>query len=334
VTSPPARWYLLVHQLPPRPLYLRAKVRQRLARVGAVALKNSVYVLPARPECLEDLQWIAQEAEAGGGEAFVCAASFLSGVEEGALERRFQEERAADYRAWSAEARRGLEAGTEDSRERLKKRWAEIRAIDFFDAPAGKEAGAMLTALERKTGGGPGAKGGGGARDLVGKVWVTRHDVHVDRIATAWLVRRFIDARARFRFIDPAREQPRAGEIGFDMVGGRFTHEGDRCTFETVLRRLGSRDRALGQVAEIVHDLDLKDGKYGRPEAAGVRQLLAGLYAVEPDDEKRLARGAALFDDLHASFVPGRAPESRAGRGRARRGPKSRPGRRRSARRR
>src|SRR5438874_1813301 len=106
------RWHLLVHQLPPRPLYLRAKVRQRLARVGALALKNSVYVLPARPECLEDLQWIAQEAEAGGGEAFVCAASFVSGVEDGALLRRFREESSAHYRQWAAEARRALRAGT------------------------------------------------------------------------------------------------------------------------------------------------------------------------------------------------------------------------------
>jgi len=164
----------------------------------------------------------------------------------------------------------------------------------------------MLTALEKRTGSHSGTGPGGGGRDLVGKVWVTRRDVHVDRIATAWLVRRFIDARARFRFIDPAREQPRPAEIGFDMVGGTFTHEGDRCTFETVLGRLGGRDRALGQVAEIVHDLDLKDGKYGRPEAAGVGQLLAGLYAAEADDEKRLARGAILFDDLHASFASGR----------------------------
>jgi hypothetical protein len=297
-----AGWYVLVHQLPPRPLYLRAKVRQRLARVGALALKNSVYVLPARPECLEDLQWIAQEAEAGGGEAFVCAASFVSGVEDAALVRRFQEERAVDYRAWAAEARRGLEGATDDGLERLKKRWAEIRAIDFFDAPARKEAAAMWTALERRTGRPSGSGKAGGARDLVGKAWVTRRDVHVDRIATAWLVRRFIDARARFRFIDPAREQPRAGEIAFDMVGGTFTHEGDRCTFETVLGRLGGRDRALAQLAEIVHDLDLKDGKYARPEAAGVGQVLSGLYAGEPDDEKRLVRGAALFDDLYASF--------------------------------
>jgi hypothetical protein len=303
-----AGWYVLVHQLPPRPLYLRAKVRQRLARVGAVALKNSVYVLPARPECLEDLQWIAQEAEAGGGEAFVCAASFVSGVEDAALVRRFQEERTADYRAWTAEARRGLKAGTDEGRERLKKRWAEIRAIDFFDAPARKEAAAMWTALERRARRPSGAGKPGGVRDLVGKVWVTRRDVHVDRIATAWLVRRFVDARARFRFIDPARGKPRPGEIAFDMVGGTFTHEGDRCTFETVLARLDGGDRALVEVAEIVHDLDLKDAKYGRPEAAGVGQVLSGLYAAEPDDEKRLARGGTLFDDLYASFAARRGP--------------------------
>jgi hypothetical protein len=137
--------------------------------------------------------------------------------------------------------------------------------------------------------------------ELVGRVWVTRRGVKVDRIASAWLVRRFVDPGARFRFVDP-EEPPRAAEVRFDMLGGDFTHQGDRCTFESLLARLALRDPALASIAEIVHDIDLKDDKYGRPDAPGVQQLVLGLVASHPDDAERLERGFALFDDLYASF--------------------------------
>ena len=137
---------------------------------------------------------------------------------------------------------------------------------------------------------------------LRGRVWVTRRGVKVDRIASAWFVRRFVDAGARFRFVDPESAVPRAGELRFDMTGGDFTHEGDLCTFEVLLARAGPKDAALAAVAEIVHDIDLKDSKFSRPETAGVRQLVEGIVAAHPKDDDRLARGFALFDDLHASF--------------------------------
>ena len=162
----------------------------------------------------------------------------------------------------------------------------------------------MLRSFEarRRGGGGEPARGMPSVLELVGRVWVTRRGVKVDRIASAWLVRRFVDPGARFRFVDP-EEPPRAGEIRFDMVGGDFTHQGDRCTFESLLARLAIHDPALAPIAEIVHDIDLKDGKYGRAEAAGVRSLIAGIAASSADDEQRLARGAALLDDLYSSFA-------------------------------
>jgi hypothetical protein len=134
----------------------------------------------------------------------------------------------------------------------------------------------------------------------------------VDRIATAWLVRRFLNPRARFRFVDPDRPGPRRrGEVWFDMPGGDLTHEGDRCTFETVLGRAGLREAALARIAEIVHDLDLKDDKYGRPEAPGVQQMLAGLYARHPDDQQRLEAGFQVFDNLYAGVGAPRAARRR-----------------------
>ncbi len=309
------RWYLLIHQLPPKPLYLRAKIRQRLAKAGAVALKNAVYVLPRLEDCLEDFQWIGEEAIAGGGEAYVCEADFLGKETNAALVDRFRRDRDADYAALAASlrergrrAKRASGAGPleEDLPARLarwRRRLDEISRIDFFRARGREAAERLLATLERRAAARESVSAGRPSTTrLSRKTWVTRKGIKVDRIATAWLIRRFVDRRARFRFIDPRREIPRAGEITFDMVGGAFTHEADRCTFETLRRRSGLTDPALGPVAEIVHEIDLRDGKFGRPETRGIEQLLAGIVNACPSDEERLERGITLFDGLHESF--------------------------------
>ena len=134
------------------------------------------------------------------------------------------------------------------------------------------------------------------------KIWVTREHVQIDRIASAWLIRRFIDGAARFKFVPGRSYAPRAGEVRFDMFEGEYTHEGDRCTFEVLLLRAGLDDPALAAIGEIIHDIDLKDGKYGREETAGIRTLMSGIAAAHRDDEQRLARGAAVLDDLYEYF--------------------------------
>jgi hypothetical protein len=315
----PMRWYLLVHQLPPRPLYLRAKVRQRLARVGALSLKNSVYALPAREECREDLLWIAQEARTEGGEAFVCRSEFVDGISAAELKQRFQgaaAERYAALRRAVAQADEADEGPGGAALARLRRALQEAQATDFFGSAGGEEVNAMLRKLEerkREAGGAGGAAAG--AAELRAAVWVTRRDPHVDRIATAWLVRRFINPRARFRFVDPDRPGARKrGEVRFDMPGAELTHEGDRCTLETVLGRAALKDEALAHIAEVVHDLDLKDDKFGRPEAAGLQQMLAGLYARHPDDHERLEAGFQVFDNLYAAFRVPASPSRRRAR--------------------
>ena len=138
---------------------------------------------------------------------------------------------------------------------------------------------------------------------LKDQLWVTRQGVQVDRIASAWLIRRFIDPGARFKFVPGAGYRPQPGELRFDMFEGEFTHLGDRCTFEVLLGHADPADPALRAIGEIIHDIDLKDDKYGREEVAGVRSLIAGIAASSTDDEQRLARGSALLDDLYSSFV-------------------------------
>jgi hypothetical protein len=300
-------WLLLVHQLPPRPLYLRAKIRQRLAKVGAVALKNAVYALPDTEDAREDFTWIAQEARAGGGDAFVCSATFVEGVSARDLVARFRRERDTEYETLLADMRsaprRGAAAGDPGAAlARAVRRFEEIRAMDFFGAEKRREVEAMIHAREKELHRSAGRPRPGRKTGLKGRVWVTRRGVKVDRIASAWLVRRFVDPSARFRFVEPDGGAARGGELRFDMAGGDFTHEGDRCTFETLLGRIGTRDAALSAVAEVVHDIDLKDGKFARPETAGVRQVVEGIVAGHAGDEDRLTRGFALFDDLYASF--------------------------------
>jgi len=138
-------------------------------------------------------------------------------------------------------------------------------------------------------------------RSLRGRVWITRTGVHVDRIASAWLIRRFVDPEARFRFVPAKGYRPEPGELRFDMFEAEYTHEGDRCTFETLVRRFGLRDPALRAIAEIVHDIDCKDAKFGRAEATGVERLLAGIARKHATDATRLRRGAAVFDNLYQS---------------------------------
>jgi hypothetical protein len=291
--------------------------------VGAVALKNSVYVLPHSASSIENFEWIAEEALASGGEAFLCAADFLGRPTEEDIEERFRRQCGADYEEISTQARELLRqarrggarlpaAGDLSHRvNRLGKRLGEVKALDFFAAPERAAAEALVGQLEARllAGAVPAlavTAGSGQDRqrlaELAGLTWVTRKGVHVDRIASAWLIRRFVDPTARFRFADSQSPEAAPGELRFDTVGGEFTHEGDRCSFETLVARIGLRDPALLQVAEIVHDIDLKDAKFGRSEAPGILQLVNGLAMAHGDDLDRLDRGFALFDDLYESF--------------------------------
>jgi len=318
----PLHWLLLVHQLPPRPLYLRAQVRRRLGQVGALPLKDSVYVLPDLGDALEDFQWIAQEATAGGGEAWVCRVEFVEGLSDERLKSRFREAAAArclPIKAVLAARLADLRRARKDAPAaggdlvRLQRQADEATRTDFFNAEAGLEVRTLMAAIKRALR--PQSPGrartpGKPPGDLKGRVWVTRRDPHIDRLATAWLIRRFVDPAARFRFVERTGGSTRPGERSFDMTGADFTHEGDRCSFETVRARLGLDDPALGHLAEIVHDLDLKDGKFGRPDAAGVARMVDGLAQAHPDSHARVTAALPLFDALFASYG-GRLPNAR-----------------------
>lgn len=316
VTRPASgRWLLLIHHIPPKPDYLRVKVWRRLQRIGAVPVKNSVYVLPNTEQAAEDFQWLLQEVVAGGGEGSVCRADFVDGLSESTIEALFREARTADYAAVVDAAKSLGHPSAPTEVARLDRRLAEVMAIDYFGAPGrslAERVVARLVARVRaaKPLAGGDARAPGRVGRMRGRTWVTRRAVFVDRIASAWLIRRFIDPDARFKFVAAEGYRPRRGELRFDMYQAEYTHEGDRCTFETLCRRFQLRDPALSAIGEVVHDIDCKDAKFGRGEAAGIERLLAGVVRSCSADGTRLRRGAAVFDDLYQSFTA--APRSQA----------------------
>jgi hypothetical protein len=314
------RWLLLIHQIPPKPAYFRVKIWRRLQRLGAVAIKNSVYVLPKNEQTQEDFQWVLREVTQGGGDATVCDARFVEGLSDEEVEALFEAARAADYKHVAEEARRLAETlpskGGVDERvrgqfeveiARLKRRLTEVAAIDFFGAPGREQAEALVLRMEARIRGTQSGKqlssrGTSDPAKLKGKTWVTRKGIHVDRMASAWFIRRFIDADAQLKFVPAKGYKPLSNEIRFDMFDAEFTHEGDRCTLEVLIERLGFDDAAVSHIAEIVHDIDLKESKFEREETVGIERLIAGIAMAHKDDDTRLERGYAVFDDLYEYF--------------------------------
>ncbi|MBI5252195.1 MAG: chromate resistance protein [Desulfomonile tiedjei] len=316
------KWLLLIHQIPPKPGYLRVKIWRRLQGLGAVAIKNSVYVIPRSDQTLEDFQWVLREIVQAGAEASICAASFVEGLTDEHVEALFRTARDADYGQIAEEAKAVFNSAppsasmTEEDRSeleaaltRLKKRFSVVSKVDFFGAPGGESASTLLEKLEfslaqarRRSDKEHKEPDTSDLTQFQGRTWVTRKGVYVDRIACAWLIRRFIDRDGSFRFVSERGHRPKTAELRFDMFEGEFTHEGDLCSFEVLLRRFALQDKALLEIGRIVHDLDLKDAKFSKAETAGVSALLDGMVASCKADDARLDRGSALFDDLYEYF--------------------------------
>lgn len=319
-------WLLLLPQIPPHPSSLRVRVWRRLQQIGAVAVKGQTYALPATEETLEDFTWLRQEIlDAGGGALLLRAESLLEGDAE--IVQLFRSERDSDYRKIAEEAaaltsvllaEKDCEelAGAERTLRILRERLEQLAGVDFFQASGRYEAEAGIAsaaaALQRRgeecltlsDAEGPGLS--------PASVWITRAGVFVDRLASAWLICRFVDPQATFAFVRPGEALP-PHAVPFDMAGVKWGHHGAHCTAETLASHFRPDDHALEMVAQVVHDLDLKDAGFGRPEAAGLKRLLDGLCAATADDQERIRRAMPIFDALYAGFAeePGSTGELR-----------------------
>ncbi len=322
-----AQWLVLLYQFPKQPGSLRMKIWRRLQRVGAVAVKNSAYVLPLNEHTREDFEWILKEITSGGAEGALLEASFIDGLEDKQLRSLFDDARNEDYAELANEVRQARETLPPtlvhpDERQlefgqqlmRFRKRFKEIESVDFFGANGREAAEGMIASLAYAIAGASERPDEEQAQmheaelmGLSGKIWVTRKNVHVDRIASAWLIKRWIDENAKFKFTPTKNYQRQENEFRFDMFEAEFTHEGDQCTFEVLLARAGIDDMALRKIGEIIHDIDLKDAKFNHDETLGIEHLLAGLAANVDTDEERLIQGSAIFDNLYKYFAGAKA---------------------------
>jgi hypothetical protein len=315
VRRPAPRWLLLLHQLPAKPSNLRVHIWRRLQQVGAIALRKAIYVLPDTAESREDFEWIRSEIASRGGQVSILAADALDGYTDEELQSAFRSARTADYDALIARARAVGEnvgrrkkeghrrATLQKELSRLRDRFQALRATDFFHSPRAVDAQTAIGHLESQL------------RQQVTQTvsadpleprffrrrqWLTRPRPGIDRFASAWLIRRFIAPDAKFVFGGlPAG----AGQIPFDMPDVEFGHHGNDCTYETLLRRFAIADAAAVRIGHVVHDLDLKESRYGLPETTTVARLVEGLRQTIEDDGALLQQGMQLIAALHASFA-------------------------------
>jgi hypothetical protein len=304
---------LLLVGVPPTPSSLRVRVWRRLRSLGAVPLKRSAYLLPDTPDRYEDFQWLAQEIERDGGDATLVRVQQIENASPADVLGLFHEPRDRDYKHLAARYRKLLQSldrktaaassRVHDELARLSKEHQRIREIDFFSAPGGAEVRRLEEAIamrvRRPESARPEPTPTLDLTKLRGRRWVTRPRPHVDRVASAWLIKRFIDPAAVFVFAPPA-EFPKDA-IAFDAPGVELSHHGENCTFETLVKRARLRDRRLTRLAEVVHEADLRDGKFPHEEARGIDVAIRALLAASPDDQQVLTQGMAMFEGLYAT---------------------------------
>lgn len=318
--SRPPEWLLLVYQLPAKPSNIRVRTWRRLLQIGAVGLKNSAYVLPNSAQAKEDFEWIKAEITALKGQANVFLADHLDAATQEEIASAFRVARQADFRAilksgklllsaikrrpHATPVRRRLDRSARILRERLN----NVLAIDFFHAPGRDEAVALLDEAEALLANAPAAtkpfstKGEKVMSEKFhSRTWLTRPRPGVDRMSSAWLIRRFIDSDAKFTFAEKPEDVPNA--VPFDMFGVLLSHEGNSCTFETLLSRFAISGQALVRIGQIVHNLDLKDERFDVPESAAIGRLVEGLRQIHADDQKLLEQGMEVFEALFRSFT-------------------------------
>jgi hypothetical protein len=319
---PSPRWLLLVHQLPSSSSNLRVRTWRRLQQIGAIPVGQAVYVLPDLATTREDFEWLRTEIADAGGDARVFAAGSVDRFSDDALREAFRRSRQDDYaelardvtavlaQVGRSKRRAGSRAPSVVRRlEAFQQRLAAIERADFFGA-AGRDRVLMQLAQLEAVSGRPRAEAGSGTETVErvrDRLWVTRPRPGVDRMASAWLIRRFIDPAARFGFV-PDRAAAPADAIAFDMFGAELTHRADHCTFETLCETFRLNDAALTRVAAVVHDLDLKDGRFSPADGPTIARLIDGLQLANDDDEKLLADGMRLFEALYRAFAQAERP--------------------------
>jgi hypothetical protein len=309
-----ANWLLLVISLPTSSATGRMRIWRALKALGCVALRDGAYLLPLGPGRAEALRELGDECEREGGSAWLMTVTPRSAADDTSYRQLFdRSEQYAEVRtSWKNESR-GLRSLTMTELARLKRRLQKefdaLRSIDFFPSEASAEAEAAWGDLSKRidTLLSPDEPHESADRisrldvaDYQGRTWATRRHLWVDRVASAWLIQRFIDRKPRFVWLDKPADCPRKA-LGFDFDGASFTHVGDRVTFEVLMASFGlEEDPALARLAALVHALDV--GGEQVPEAAGFEAVLNGARERVANDDVLLADMSVVLDSLYMHF--------------------------------
>jgi len=290
-------WLLLVFSLKRSNASLRVSVWRKVQRCGAIPLGNSGYLLPNTAENRERFEWLANSIRNGGGESSVVEVGSIDNCSSSQLKRRFSNARTKDYRALLTELRNAPASAKHRATRlaRLRQRFQDITSIDFFGNPLREqvqrtlnEANPVVLKIAKLS-----------PRDYRNRLWITRPRPGIDRVTSAWLIRNFIDRKARFAFATGSKKF--TGAIPFDMFEGGFGHRGEDCTFETLTKAFRLRDKRVDVIAQIVHDADLFDEKFGRTEGFGIDAALKGWARQGISDRELLDRGMQLTEGLYRS---------------------------------
>jgi hypothetical protein len=298
-----AGWLLLTFTLPTKRASQRVEIWRKLQRYGTVPLGNSGYLLPNNPSNEERFEWLAKAIRKYGGDASVVHVQSIDNLSNSQLIGRFSEARTREYQELIRELQiissKGVEGKSGGRLGRLRNRFQEILEVDFFNSPLQERVKELLeraSSLRAPGSNGPTSKIN--TKDYKGRLWVSRPRPGVDRCASAWLIRRFIDRKARFAFA-PEDRVP-AGGVPFDMFHEEgFGHRGDDCTFETLTKQFHVRDPKVAVIGQMIHDADLSEDRFGRKEGYGVDQILKGWARQGFSDDKLLERGMELIEGLY-----------------------------------
>lgn len=304
-----------MHQINPKADSFRVKIWRSLQKVGAIQIKSSVYVLPDVDDNLKKLELIVNEISTKNGEAFLCKSQFVSGIEQEDLIAKFNEERISRFDEVASnlkDIRADLNVkkisenklmNLEHKLGKIKTQIEEVKKLDYFECGSAQQVETLYNRIysdliKLKTGDWPGLIEIKSPKNYINKTWVTRADIHIDRMASAWLILKFIDPKARFKFTDSGQYKTKPNEVCFDMFNAEFGHVGEKCTFEVLTEAFSISDKRINGLKKIIHDLDIKDQKYDLPETPGVKMIAESIIKSEKADLDRIGKAKSLFDGI------------------------------------
>jgi len=295
-------WLLLLLRLPATHSTERVAIWRKLKKSGAIQIQTSTYVLPDEPARYETFQWLTQHIRDAGGDATLVRAREIEGLSDQKLIEQFNASRAKEY-AVLRDTIRAVTGRSKPSRnldvrlERIRRQFREIKQTDFFNCAKAHDV-EMLLRKVGKIESDTAASVKINARSYRGRTWATRPRPEIDRVGSAWLIRKFIDPKAKFIFVPKVRADRRV--VSFDILDGEFSHRGDDCTFETLTKSFRVQDKAVHKIGEMIHDADLDDNKFERSECIGIDRVLKGWGREGLSDQEILRRGLQCFDALYA----------------------------------